>query len=149
MVQVTRNVKNLVEKMKKPVIAFGIGGVLLRATVVASASSWANAQTFTVNANTVWNGVNTLGTRIGAQQTTSEARWDSHTISRSMASRPSVRLVNSGGAIRDSSMSVADDGRTVTGSHTGTAGFAYFIQVNPAWNQVTNSQSVRLQHRVR
>ncbi|GAA0492918.1 hypothetical protein IRB23M11_02160 [Alkalibacterium sp. m-11] len=102
-----------------------------------------------MNANTNWNGVNTLGTRIGAQQTTSEGRWDSHTISRSMASRPSVRLVNSAGAIRGSSMGVADDGRTVTGSHTGEAGFAYFIQVNPAWNQVTNNQSVRLQHRVR
>ena len=140
---------DLKNNLKKTITAFGVCGALLTTPIVLSASSWSNAQTFTVNANTVWNGWNTQGTREGALQNSNYYRWDAHTISRSMASRPSVRLVNSEGALRGSSMSVADDGRTVNGTHSGTSGYVYFIQVNPAWNQITNNQSIRLQHRVR
>lgn len=150
-VETKKSIKKSISKaLKKYGIITGLSLTLLTSGAIAFAQgSWANAQTFNVDAWSGWNGVNTLGQRLGNTKQTTSNRWDVHTISRTMSSSPNVRLVNSGGTIRGNSMSTASVGRTVEGSQTGEAGFAYFIQVHPALNQVTNNQSIRLQHRAR
>lgn len=143
--------ESIFKAVKKHALVAGLGLILLSSSLVVLANgTWANAQTFRLNNNSGWTGINTAGQRLGNTKQTHNSGWDVHTLAKTMSSSPSARLVNSAGSVRSSSnLTTGAIGRTVSGTQTGEVGFAYFVQVQQAWNQVTNDQTIRVQHRAR
>ncbi|WP_284139600.1 MULTISPECIES: hypothetical protein [unclassified Virgibacillus] len=102
-------------------------------TVLVNASSWGNLATISLKWNDSWK---TSDAR-SYKMKNNDSNFDVLATSKTMTSNPSVRLANSNGEKRSSSVSVKGIDTVYTGSNnTGTNGYYYYGQAKPAWNQV-------------
>lgn len=111
-----------------------------------AATTWSDEGTFSLNSDTDWKRCTTTGIYLGNEKTTTSKNVSVYTVSKTMSSYPSFRIVNSNNEIRSSSITTAAPGRSKTNSsNTGEKGYNYYASVKSAWNQATDKQSIRLQ----
>jgi len=78
----------------------------------------------------------TSNSKLRSTKTTTSDEFKVYASAKTMWSSPSLRLVNSDGAVRSSYRSIPDTGVTYTGNNnTGEPNHYYYAQVKPAWNQ--------------
>lgn len=82
-------------------------------------------------------------------KTTNNNTFDVYTVSKTMWSKPQLRLVNSNNAVVSNSVATANEGQYSTGTgNTGSIGYVYYGSVKPSWNQL-GTDRIKLQMRVR
>ncbi|UOE94744.1 hypothetical protein [Alkalihalobacillus sp. LMS39] len=136
--------------MKKFLIGLTLSSLILIPVTSVSASensnggTWSNEIRFTVNSGgtTSWSnaGVSTASNK----KATESGSWDVNVLARTMSSRPLVRLSNSSGSALSNSITVPSNNGTAIGTgNTVKTGETCRSQVRPAFNQATNSQTMR------
>lgn len=136
------------EKTRNKIISIilAIAVVFSLQIVAFAATTWSDAGTITLNSDTGWKRNTTKGVYIVNAKTTTSKDVTVYTVSKTMASNPQFRMVNSENSARSGSFSMPSAGRQKTdSSNTGEKGYKYYASVKPAWNQVSDNQSVRLQ----
>lgn len=120
---------------------------LLSLQIVAFAgTSWSDARTFALDSGTSWKTETTLGDTLKNTKTTDSTEVAVYTVSKSMWSKPVFRMVNSDNQARSGEITTADAGRfTTSKTNTGEVGYGYYASMKAAWNQISNSQSIRIQ----
>ena len=114
--------------------------------VAFAATTWSDKGTIALNRDTDWKRNTTTGVYIVNTKTTSSTSVTVYTLSKTMTSNPQFRIVNSNNEARCAAFSMPSAGKEKTNtSNTGDPGYNYYASVKPAWNQVANDQSVRLQ----
>lgn len=135
-----KKIKNIFKHLT--VVTFGI---MLTSQVVFAASSWSDARVYELSKGDGYTTVTTAGTKLGQNKETDAAKWTVYTVSRTMYTYPTARLVNSSGSVRSDVVTTAVSGRTVTGSvNTGTIGYAEYLSVKPSTLQV-GKDTIKLQ----
>lgn len=115
--------------------------------IASAASTWTNAYTYELNSSDSWKTTTTQNVKMGATKTSDDSKYQVHTVSKTMWSSPSFRLVNSNNTVISNSVTTAGAGRTVTGNNnTGSIDYAYYGSVRPAWNQ-SGLDRIKLQMR--
>ena len=134
-------------KIRKFITLIVALAVIMSMSVVAfAATTYSNAGTFKMSCGGDWTRVTTLNEYLGNQKETDSTSVTVYTLSKTMSSAPSFRLVNSDNEARSGAFSTPAVGREKTNSsNTGEIGYAYYASLKPAWNQVTNDQSIRIQ----
>lgn len=127
-------------------VIFCLVFIVVSQIVVFAAETWSNPGTFNLPRGGSWNRVTTTGVHLGNTKTTTSTNFEQYTISKTVSSSPSFRLVNSSNEVRSKTITTAAVGRQKTGGgNTGEKGYAYYASVKPALNQITGSGSIRLQ----
>lgn len=107
-------------------------GILTTQSAFAAYSSYG---TFSIKNDPVTQ--TTAGNMLGAGKTSTSSSFSVYASAKTMTSTPSVRLVNSSGAVRSSYVGVPNISIPYTGSNnTGTVGYNYYAEVKPALNQI-------------
>ena len=134
------------KKRKTGVMVLAVAAVLTSQLAFA-ASTWTDARTWELTSGDDFKTVTTTGTKCGATKTTDQRTWDVYTVSKTMWTNPTARLVNSANQVRSDVVTTANVGRYVTGQqNTGTIGYAEYLSVKPAFNQV-GYDTIKLQFR--
>lgn len=133
-------------KVRKVVVS-AILLFLVTAQLIYAQGSWGDARTFSLSAD-VWEIRTTEGSWVSSYKTTNSSNFDVHTISKTMWTNPSVRIVNSNRQVRSNPVTVRG-GRTVTGyNNTGEIGYYYYGEVRKYFSQI-GTDTIRIQIRVR
>lgn len=86
----------------------------------------------------------TTGSKLKSTKTTTSSKFSVYASAKTMWTTPSLRLVNSQGAVRSSYRSIPNTGVTYTGTNnTGKPGYYYYAQVKPAVTQI-GTDSIKL-----
>lgn len=126
-------------------IAITIFGIMLIGQVVFAASTWSDAGTYQLSGGSGYTTITTTGNKLGQDKETDDAKWSLYTVSKTMYTSPTARLVNSSGSVRSDVVTTAASGRSVNGSvNTGTIGYAEYLSVKPAAMQ-TGVDTIKLQ----
>ena len=127
-------------------IILAIAAIFLFQITAFAANTWSDAGTINLNRNTGWKRTTTTGVYLVNTKSTDSNNVTVYTVSKTMVSYPQFRMVNSNNAARSASFTVPPAGKQKTNSsNTGVNGYNYYASVKPAWNQVSNNQSIRLQ----
>lgn len=131
-------------KTKKTILSIAFITTLLSSSILyCSATSWGTVETVTINSKDSWK--NQLNGPYDEKEDENDGTYKVYAISKTMTSTPSVRMINSNGDIRSSSVTVPETYREYTGSNnTGDSGYVYYTQTKPAWNQ-GGSDTMRFQ----
>ena len=114
----------------------------VQCTVFADTSS---NGTFDLNSGESWDHTTASGTRLKDKKETDDITVEVYTISKTMMSCPTFRMVNNKKEARSASITTSETGKSTTSeSNTGTNGYNYYAAVKAAWNQITNNQSIRI-----
>lgn len=133
--------------MKRFVLVMSTILIVVGAQIVAYAgTSWSDGGTFEISRGDGWHNHCTTGEMLGNTKTTESSNVSVYTVSKTMTSSPSFRLINSDGYARSDSFSTPAVGKSVTNnSNTGTVGYTYYASIKPAWNQVSDDCTIKIQ----
>lgn len=132
--------KNVLKKL-----AITTFGIMLTSQVVFAANSWTDARTYQLKSGSSYTTVTTTGNKLGQNKETDASKWTLYTVSKTMYTSPSAKLVNSSGSTRSDVVSTSSSGRSVNGSiNTGTIGYAEYLSVKPSGLQ-TGVDTIKLQ----
>lgn len=118
--------------------------------VAYATNTWSSKGTFELDSGDIgnWSQQTITGEKLGDTKE-SDAIEDAivtvYTVSKSMTSYPKFKLVNSNNAERSEKIKTADTGRQATGESQAVVGHKYFASVAPAWNQITDNKTIRIQ----
>lgn len=133
--------------MKKKIL-FGLFAFVAVAQLAFATSTWSDAYTYELTGGGDWKRQTTVGEYMGNLKDSNTAKYDVYTVSKTMWSSPSFRVVNSNNAVVAGSVTTAPAGQYSTkNENTGTIGYAYYGSVKPAWNQL-GTDRIKLQFRV-
>jgi hypothetical protein len=134
------------QKTKKiSVLAITIIMVLCFQMMTFALSTWSDAGTYDLDHDTDWKRLTTTGIYLNNEKDSDSINVSVYTVSKTMASNPSFRIVNSDNVARCTAFTTASAGKSKTDdSNTGEEGYTYFASVKSAWNQVTDGQSIRI-----
>ena len=132
--------------MKKLIFAFAI--IFCTVAMAYALSDWTDALTYKLKAGDSWKTTTTSGYDMGQDKNSDANYFDVNTVSKTMSSKPSFRLVNSNNEVRSNSVTTANTGLYVRGSgNTGVIGYSYYGSIKPAWNQL-GTDTIKLQMRI-
>ncbi len=135
------------KKTKKiSVLAITIIMVLCFQMMSFALSTWSDAGTFELSTDTGWTRTTTTGNYLNNEKDSNSANVTVYTVSKTMASSPSFRIVTYNNEARCTAFTTAAAGKSKTSdTNTGEIGYTYYASVKEAWNQVTDDQTIRIQ----
>lgn len=139
---------NSMKKVKTKVVSVILCMCLLFSCqiVAFAAETWSDAGTYTLSSDTDWKRNTTAGIYLVNTKTTTSTQVSVYTVSKTMASNPRFRMVNSNNSVRSGTLVTAAEGKSKTdSSNTGEKGYNYYASVKSAWNQTADNQSIRIQ----
>ena len=117
------------KKRKTGVMVLAVAAVLTSQLAFA-ASTWTDARTWSLSSADGFKTVTTTGTKCGATKTTDQRTWDVYTVSKTMWTSPTARLVNSSNQVRSDEVVTVNAGRYASGrQNTGNIGYAQYLAV--------------------
>lgn len=134
------------QKTKKiSVLAITIIMVLCFQMMTFALSTWSDAGTYDLDHDTDWKRLTTTGIYLNNQKDSESVNVSVYTVSKTMASSPLFRIVNSNNLARSAAFTTPAVGKSKTDdSNTGEKDYTYYASVKSAWNQITDGQSIRI-----
>lgn len=134
------------KKVKMVILITSVAAIMLT-ECIWGASTWTDSATWSLEASSDFTTTTVSGVKLGATKTTDSEEWDVYTVSKTMATRPRAKLVNSSGSDRSEVIFTAAAGKYSTGeSNTGVIGYAEYLSVKPNALQ-TGTETIKLQMR--
>ncbi len=123
------------QNVKKFITMFITIAILMTSGVICcSAVSWGSYKTVTIKSSDGW--VNKFNGPSDYKEKNGNSKYKVYAIAQTMVSNPSVRLINSNGAVRSDSLTIPHTDTIYTGkNNTGMVGYIYYTRTKPAWNQ--------------
>lgn len=116
--------------------------IMMLGTITCYADNWGDLATVAIDSSDGW--TDHFHGPFDYKETDS-SNFHVLATAKTMTSSPSVRLINYNSEVRSSAVSVSSTYVDYTGNNnTGTAGYVYWTQTKPAWNQV-GTDSIRYQ----
>lgn len=133
--------------MKKMfVLVCSFMAVLGMQIIVFAATTWSDGGAYEISSGDGWHNHCTTGEMLENRKTTESGKVEVYTVSKTMSSVPSFRLITSEGNARSNAFSTPSVGRSkINNSNTGTVGYPYYASIKPAWNQNSDDQTIKIQ----